>query len=126
MSRAYVTLNTDETRKRAAHWAMTAPIGTRLVFSEPKRSEPQNAKLWVCLTQIARQVSWGGVKLSADDWKLVFMDALNSELRMVPNIAGNGFVNLGRSSSNLSKGEFSDLLELVHKFAAEHDVDLGD
>jgi hypothetical protein len=50
------------------------------------------------------------------------LDGLKRELRLVPNMAGNGFVNLGRSSSDLSKGEFSDLMELIAAFGAEHGV----
>ena len=47
-------------------------------------------------------------------------------MRMVPNLDGNGFVSLGRSSSALSKEEFSDLMELIAAFAAERGVDLGE
>jgi hypothetical protein len=43
-------------------------------------------------------------------------------MRMVPNIDGNGFVNLGRSTSDLSKTEMSDLMELIAMFGAKHDV----
>ena len=105
---------------------MKAPPGCRFDLKEAKRSTDQNALMWASLTEIARQLPWHGVKLSADDWKLVFLDALKSEMRLVPNIAGNGFINLGRSSSDLSKAEMSDLLELIFAFAAEHGVVLGD
>jgi hypothetical protein len=43
-------------------------------------------------------------------------------MRLVPSLDGTGVVNLGRSSSNLSKSEFSDLLELIHEFGARHGV----
>ncbi|WP_253075678.1 recombination protein NinB [Bradyrhizobium sp. 2] len=33
---------------------------------------------------------------------------------------------MGRSSSNLSKSEFSDLIELIHQFGANHGVVFGD
>ena len=46
------------------------------------------------------------------------------ELRLVPNIHGNGFVQLGRSSSKLSKAEMSELMALIEAFAAEHGVTL--
>jgi len=41
---------------------------------------------------------------------------------MVPNIDGSGFVNLGRSSSDLSKAEMTDLIEIIHAFGANHGV----
>lgn len=126
MSRATIILDSLANRKRAAHWAMNLPFGTRCEFKETKRSVPQNDRMWAALTDIANQMTWHGVKLSADDWKLVFLDALKREVRMVPNIDGNGFVNLGRSSSDLSKGEMSDLLELINAFAAKHEITLND
>jgi hypothetical protein len=47
---------------------------------------------------------------------------MKREVRMVPNLDGNGFVSLGRSSSDLSKDEMGDLLELIHAFGARHGV----
>lgn len=122
MTRATVVLRSAAERERAAKWAMTAPSGTRVEFKQVKRSLPQNDRMWACLTDIAQQVDWHGVKLTPDDWKLLFLDALKRELRIVPNLDGNGFVNLGRSSSDLSKQEFADLLELIQAFAAEKGV----
>jgi len=78
--------------------------------------------MWAMLTDISEQLAWHGVKLSPDDWKLVMLDALKREMRMVPNIDGNGFVNLGRSSSDLSKDEMTALMEIIAAFGAKHGV----
>jgi hypothetical protein len=126
LSRALVTINSDHDRRRAMELTLKVPAGTRIEFKGAKRSLDQNAKLWAMLTEVATQVEWHGKKLSADDWKLVFMDALKRELRIVPNIDGNGFVNLGRSSSKLSKEEFGDLIELISMFGANHGVKFRD
>ena len=122
MTRALVTLHRDGDRQKAVRWAMIAPQGTRVEFKKPKRTIPQNERMWAMLTDVATQLPWHGVKLKPDDWKLIFLDALKRELRMVPNIDGTGFVNLGRSSSDLSKEEMSDLFELIHQFGAKHGV----
>lgn len=122
MSRVTVILASQESRRRVANWVMNAPVNTRVELKEPKRSVPQNDRMWAMLTDIARQVPWHGLKLSSDDWKLIFLDALKREVRMVPNIDGNGFVNLGRSSSDLSKSEMGDLMELISEFGARHGV----
>lgn len=122
MSRAQITLCSRSEREKAAKWAMQAPTGTRVTFKESKRSSDQNSKLWASLTDVATQVLWHGDRLTPDDWKILFLDALNREMRNVPSLDGNGFVSLGRSSSNLSKSEFSDLLELIMAFGAEHGV----
>lgn len=126
MSQAQITLCGRSDRERAAKWVGQAPAGTRVTFKDPKRTLPQNEKMWAALTEVATQVEWHGQKLTPDDWKLVFMDALTREMRLVPNIDGTGVVNLGRSSSNLSKSEFSDLLELIHQFGANHGVQFQD
>jgi len=126
MSRALITINGSADRARAMKLLNTVPTGTRIEFKAAKRSLPQNDRLWACLTEISRQVEWHGVKLPPNDWKLIFLDALKRELRLVRNLDGNGFVNLGRSSSELSKQEFSDLLELINAFAAERGIMLGD
>ena len=122
MSRALVILASLAERQRVAKWAMNAPLNTRVEFKAPKRSLPQNDRMWSMLTEVAQQLPWHGIKLAADDWKLIFLDALKREVRMVPNIDGNGFVNLGRSSSDLSKDEMSDLMELIAAFGAQHGV----
>lgn len=122
MSRVTLILNTPATRERAAKWCLHAPRGTRLEMKEPKRSLPQNDRMWAMLTDVSRQVAHHGVKLSPDDWKLVFLEALGRELRMVPNLDGTGFVNLGRSSSDLSKAEMTDLIELIFAYGAQHGV----
>jgi hypothetical protein len=67
-------------------------------------------------------MSWHGQKLSADDWKMLFLSALKQEMRLVQNLSGNGFISLGRSSSDLSKEEMSNLLELILAWGAEHGV----
>lgn len=126
MSRALVILNSQADRQKVANWAMKLPSGTRVEFKEAKRSSEQNARFWAMLTDVATQLTWHGQKLSTDDWKLIFLDALKRELRMVPNITSNGFVNLGRSSSGLTKSEFSDLIEIIMAFGAEHGVQFQD
>ena len=122
MPRALLTLNNADMRRKAALWCAELPAGTRVEFKGPRRSTDQNSKLWASLTDIATQLTWHGQKLTPDDWKLVFMDALKREVRAVPNIDGTGFVNLGTSSSDLTKEEFSDLLEIILAFGAKHDV----
>lgn len=122
MSRATFVINTNTQRDEIARWAWSVPFGTRVEFKETKRSNDQNAKMWACLGDISKQLPWHGIKLTSDDWKLVFLDALKREVRIVPNIDGNGFVSLGRSSSDLSIEEMADLITIITKFGDEHGV----
>ena len=126
MTRAVVVIQTQADREKIARWAANVKAGTTVTFKGNKRSIPQSDKMWAMLGEIAAQVSWHGVRLSPDDWKIVFLDALKRELRMVPNIDGNGFVQLGRSSSDLTKEEMSGMLELITEFGLRHGVRFGD
>jgi hypothetical protein len=123
---AVLILNGEQARAKATAWIAKAPPLTRVEFREPKRSTEQNARLWACLTDIAQQHNYHGVNLSPDDWKLLFLDQLDREVRAVPNLDGTGFVNIGTSSSKLSKKEMSDMIELIHAYAATHGITLHD
>lgn len=126
MSRALITINGNADRERVVALLAKAPPGTRVEFKAAKRTLDQNARMWAMLTDISRQFPWHGVKMDTESWKLIFMDGLKQELRMVPNLQGNGFVNLGRSSSKLSKQEMSDLIELMFAWGAEKGIKWSD
>jgi len=122
MTRYLISLWSKERREQAHRMIDAAPVGARVEFKAAKRTIPQNDRMWSMLTDVATQLPWHGVKLRPDDWKLVFLDALKRELRLVPNIDNTGFVNLGRSSSDLSKAEMGDLMTIIEAFGAQHGV----
>lgn len=122
MSRAVLIIANDDIRRKAIHWASNARPGSRIEFKGPKRTLPQNDRFWAMLTDVATQLKWHGVRLSPDDWKLMFLDALHREMRIVPNLDGTGFVNLNQSSSDLSVSEMTDCMELIAAFGAQHGV----
>lgn len=126
MSRVLLVLAGRREKDRAHSWIEQAPVNTRFELKAPKRTLPMNDRMWAMLTEIARQVEYHGIRLTADDWKLLFLDALKREVRMVPNLDGNGFVSLGRSSSDLSKDEFGDLFTVIEAWAAKEGVELHD
>lgn len=126
MGRALLVLSDRSTREKACKWIRDAPPNTRVTFQSSRRNLSQNAKLWASLTDISEQVEYHGMKLMASDWKLVLMQALNTEMRIVPSIDGKGFVNLGSSSSSLSKHEMSMLIELAICFGTERGVKFSD
>jgi len=125
MSRATIILTGDASRQKAAAWVRQAPSGTRVEFKAPRRTIDQNSLLWCHLTDIAQQVAWHGQKLSAEDWKDMFTASLR-KMRMVPGLDGDSFVPLGMRTSDMSKQEFSDLLELIAAFGARHAVTFHD
>lgn len=84
------------------------------------RSLAQNARLWAMLTDISKQVDWYGRKLTPEEWKHVFTASLTKQ-DVVPGLDG-GFVVLGKSTSSMTKGEMSELQELMQAFGAQQSV----
>ncbi|MDA6301964.1 recombination protein NinB, partial [Escherichia coli] len=73
----------------------------------------------------SRQVEWHGRWLDAESWKCVFTAALKQQ-DVVPNLAGNGFVVIGQSTSRMRVSEFAELLELIQAFGTERGVKWSD
>ena len=119
-------VRTNRQRDRVVRWANEAPLGYFAELRSDRRTLPQNSLMWACLTDLSEQLLWHGQKLSQEDWKIVMMAGLDQELRVVPNINGDGFVPLGRSSSKLTKSEMTELIELIRVFGAQHGVVFGD
>jgi hypothetical protein len=122
VSKAVVIINNDFARLRASAWLGKAPIGTVITFAKPKRSLEQNALMWALLTDLADQLPWHGLKLSAEDYKDLLTAGLKRELRTVPNTDGNGFVMLGARTSDMSVPEMANFVEFILAFGALHGV----
>ena len=125
MGRATLILVNDRLRSKAIDWIQRAPFGTRVEFKLSKRSTPQNDLMWAKLTEISAQVEWYGQKLSPDDWKDVFTASLR-KTRVVPGIDRGSFVPLGMRTSDMTKDEMSDLIELINAFAVERGVEFNE
>lgn len=97
-----------------------------LTVKPEKRNVEQNAKLHALLTEIAAQVEWAGKRWSVEDWKRLltagWLRARKESAIVVPAIDGHGFDVLYRHTSSLSKAEFSELIDYVQAWAAEHGV----
>lgn len=122
MSRALFVINGAVDRRRLVNILDKVPTGTRVEFKAAKRTLPQNDRMWAMLTEVSRQLPWHGQKLRPDDWKVLFTKSLRREDRMVPNLENDGFVDLSRSTSDLTKDEMSQLIESIFEFGARHGV----
>ena len=121
--RRHYVLSHDTARKLASAQCLLAPEGWHVRIDPPTRNLEQNAMLWPLLGKISKSVDWYGQKLTAENWKDVFTAALKKE-KVVPGING-GFVVLGQRTSQMSKKDFSELLELVLAFGTEKGVNFG-
>lgn len=124
MTRATLILANDQVRQRAIKWIGQAKPGTKVEFKAPRRSLDQNALMWMRLGEIAKGVEWYGQYLSAEDWKDILSASLR-KARVVPGIDPGTYVPLGMRTSDMTKEEMTNLLELIGAFAAQQGVELS-
>jgi hypothetical protein len=119
MKRTFI-LSHEQARRNALQFIAQAPAGYCVTVGEPTRSLEQNALMWPLLQRLADRIVWHGVKLSPEDWKDMLTASLRKQ-RAVPGIDG-GFVVFGERTKTYTKAQFSELIELIYAFGAQHDV----
>lgn len=119
--RATLILYGDTQRATATEWIRRLPPGTRVEFKKPRRSLDQNSLLWAILTEVSMQAKLHGLKLSPEDWKDVFTASLK-KARIVTNLDGDGFVQLGLRTSDMTKEEMSNLIDLIYAYGTQNGV----
>lgn len=109
-------------------WDFVKPLllaGHRLVLEvRPEtRSDAQNKLMWSVLTDLSRQVEWCGKRLTKEGWKDFITAHLNGQ-ELIPNMHGTGFIsiNMGKSTSQMTKSELSAVIELAHAFGSERGI----
>lgn len=122
MGRALLTIRSTQDREKAKRWIDSAPDLSRVEFKGPARSTDQNSLMWELLTQLSEQLPWHGVHLKAEDYKDLLTASLRKEVRTIPNAEGTGFVVLGMRTSDMSRQEMGELLDLTIAFGALHGV----
>ena len=109
-------------RRNAIRAVQDAPWGMMIAIQEKTRTLQQNALLWPLLTCVSKKVEWFGKLRPEENWKDLFTAELKDQL-ILPRISKNGFVVCGRSTKDMSKKEFSNLIEIIYSFGAEHNID---
>ena len=116
-------INDEADRRRVTEYLARAPIGTRVQFTRPLRTLPQNARMHAMLTDIvAQKKTVNGRAFSTDEWKTMFLQALGVELQVLPTLDGQGFFSTTFSSSKLEVQQMSDLIEFMFAWGAENGV----
>jgi hypothetical protein len=126
MSRAMLILNTKADRERAVAWVNKAPTGTRVEYKDPRRTLAQNDRFYAMLTDVARQHRINGKKYSTEAFKIMFLTAYaeetGKEIKYLPALHRAGMIPSGRSSSDLSVKEMSELIEWILAWGAENGI----
>jgi hypothetical protein len=102
---------------------LTAGNRMQVVARKQTRSLDQNRIMWSCLTDLSKQVTWFGKRLTPEGWKDWITGHLNGQ-ELHPNMDGTGFIsiNRGSSTSDMTIAEMSAVIELCHAFGADKDV----
>ena len=118
MNRKYsIRIVSDAHRDGAIEAVRQAPDGYVVTIQEQTRTLDQNAKLWPMLRDLSEQIEWHGHTLSPDEWK-DFATATLKQQTIVPDIDGTGFIAVGGHTSNMTKRQFSDLIEILYMIGA--------
>ena len=122
MSRALIILTGYSSRSLVMKWIDESPFGTRVEFKGPRRTLPQNDRMWAMLTDIATQKEHFGRRYTPDQWKAIFMHACGREVQFIPTLVGIELIPYGLSSSDLSKEEMSDLIAFMQAWGDQNGV----
>ena len=108
-------------RARAERIMASAPRGHYVTISEPTRTLEQNRLMWPLIKDMREQDEHMAT-FTPDQVKLRFLNALDNEMQLLPELWGGGQFVAGQRSSTLTKADFSNLIELMFKWGAENDI----
>jgi hypothetical protein len=122
---ATLILRNDNIKATARHYIDIAPPDTVVKFYKPKRTIPQNDKMWAMLSEVSAQAEHNGQKHSPEVWKALFMHSCNHEVQFVMGLSGEPFP-IGFRSSNLTVPQMKDLIEVIYQYGAEKGIVFND
>lgn len=118
----------QEARRRAVQGVLDAPEGYVVTIKPPTRNLDQNAKLHALLTDISKQVPYGGKMRSMETWKAIMVSAhaiaTEEPTEVVCGIEGE-FLNLRESTAKMSVARMSSLIEYATAWCASNNVTLS-
>lgn len=94
------------------------------------KSREQEEKYHAAIGEISQQAMHLGSKWDAEAWKRFLLDAFAKETgrqrgRIVPNLTGDGVVEVGLQSRKFSKQDASDFVEWLQAWCAANGVRLS-
>ena len=116
-----VTLRGFEQRQLAKNLIDLAPDDSVVKISPRNRTSQQNAKLHAMLSDLAKQKPQGR-ELDVETWKGLFLAEIGRRVKFEPSLDGTGVVAMAPRTSKLNVKEFSDLIECIYAYGAEHGI----
>lgn len=118
-------LSTPTARQNASKAVINAPQDFVVEIKPRTRSLDQNAKLHAMFADVARQSTLHGRKLTADQWKVIFISghavATGLGADLLPGIEGE-FVNIRESSARMGVKRMASLIEYMLAWGADNEI----
>lgn len=103
--------------------------GVALVVQVDKetRTQDQNALYHSIINQVAKQAQHLGSTWDAESWKRLLVDTYTREIgqssgQVIPNLTGDGIVQLGLQTRKFTKAQASEFSEWLMAWCAENGV----
>jgi hypothetical protein len=98
-----------------------------LEIKDATKSRDQEEKYHAMIGEIAKQAQHLGAKWDSESWKRLLVDQFCKDNGLktgavIPNLAGDGIVQLGMQTRNFTKEQASEFVEWLHAWGAEHGV----
>jgi hypothetical protein len=122
MSRAVFFLVSNAIRSHVKELIDKLPHDARVEMKMPKRTIPQNDRMWAMLTDVSRQVKHLGRVYRPETWKALFMADMGQQCQFVPALDGSTVIPLGYRSSDLGVAEMAELITAIEEYGVRHGV----
>jgi hypothetical protein len=98
-----------------------------LEIKDATKSRDQEEKYHAMIGEIAKQAQHLGAKWDSESWKRLLVDQFCKDNGLktgavIPNLSGDGIVQLGMQTRNFTKEQASEFVEWLHAWGAEHGV----
>jgi hypothetical protein len=98
-----------------------------LEIKAANKSRDQEQKYHAMITEIAQQAQHLGSKWDAESWKRLLVDQFCKDIGLktgvvIPNLSGDGIVQLGYQTRKFTKEQASQFVEWLYAWSAENGV----
>jgi hypothetical protein len=98
-----------------------------LEIKDATKSRHQEEKYHAMIGEVAKQAQHLGAKWDAESWKRLLVDQFCKDNGLktgavIPNLSGDGIVQLGMQTRNFTKEQASEFVEWLFAWGAEHGV----
>lgn len=95
------------------------------------KTREQELKYHAMIDEIAKQASHMGSKWDAESWKRLLLDSFCREAGLktgvvIPNLSGDGIVQLGLQTRKFTKEQASDFVEFLYAWGANNGIKLNE